>query len=107
MNSQNSSPDLGFIAHLEDLERAFVGGKSPLENTAYHFSSIGQACVEWLRGVLEEQNQSAPDPSKMAALFLIVRAQNDLRAAQLLCHQGYPVQAISLLAGVYEVNAME
>jgi hypothetical protein len=60
----------------------------------------------WLQRTINTETQRPdPDWSKVASLFLLNRAIEDIRSALQLAERGAPVQAMSLLSSVYEVEA--
>ena len=99
---------LDFLGMIRPREEAFRQHHREDRILVSAAMTVNFSCgyLYWLQRTMNDAIQQPPAWDKVAALYLLTRAMDDLRAALECGERGAPVQGMSLLASVYEVEAV-
>src|SRR5437762_3194527 len=95
----------GRMAPVETLEAAEQAAFTVLgRQLAEHLAVAGDTFnfVNTVLGAAPEMPVRDVSPSRMVATALLLRVANDLRCVGFLVPRGYPLQAVTLVASMYE-----
>jgi len=99
-------PTFNYLAHVREQEQACIRQIKEDSLLGDSAQQVNAACgfLFWLQRMINGSVAGSADWSKVSALYLLNRAIDDIRVALETSMAGYPVQALSLLASVFEVE---
>jgi len=105
-NDQVGLPALDFLALMRPQEEEFRRQHREDVGLVAAAATLNFSCgyLYWLQRTINASIQQPIAWEKVAALYLLNRAIQDLRSALELGERGAPVQGMSLIIGVYEVE---